>query len=174
MAFTFTDLLNDPNYQPLLPFIFVFVIVYGMLSSIPNFKWGQKVNIVLALVFGAFGAGYTPFLAFFYANFSMLLWFFVIMFMILFAGDILGLRKNKYKGKETALMMGMALILLVFLMLVGLGYFDNVRVLGLEKNELLIVIGILFLLLIFYYAYEHSRTDIVQTYLEEAKRQGKW
>lgn len=170
---SFQDLLIDPAFRPYLPFIFVFVIVYGMLSSIKTLKWGNKVNIILSFVFAAFGAGYQPFLDMFYANFGSLLWFFVALFLVLFASDILGMRKGKYKGNEMLVMAVLGLVLLIALMFISLGYFSDIELFGLRDNELLIVIGIIFILIIFYYAYEHSHRDAVNILVEqELKRRG--
>lgn len=167
---SFAELLVDPSLQPYLPAIFVFTITYGMLSSVSILKWGKRTNVVLALVFGVFAGGYPAFVEFFYQNFIYLMGFFVLFFMILFAADVFGLRGGKYKGKESMAIFLLGIAILVFLMLATAGFFDELSVFGLEKNDLLLVIGLLFLLLILFFAYEHSRRDLVQEYIEDAMR----
>lgn len=169
MAFSFTNLLVDPALQPFLPFVFVLVIIYGMLSSVSVLRWGDKINMLLAFVFATFAAGYPPFIDFFFANFALLLWFFVGMFAILFISNILRMGRRHTVGRENFPIFIIGLLLVVLLGLISVGAFDGTNIAGLEENELLLIVGLLFLILIFYYAYEHGRRDSVQQVIDEAE-----
>ena len=48
----------------ILPFLFVFVITYGVLSNLILFKKAKAVDAIIALIFGAYATLYAPFAGF--------------------------------------------------------------------------------------------------------------
>lgn len=157
-----TQITSDPAIQPLLPFLFVLAIVYGMLTITGIFKKKDgrpmnSVNFIIALVFAFFAAGYEPFVAFFLANFGVVLWAFVVLFFIAFILEVVGLRRKKVpKGKEDVpIMMGGVIILL--LATVGFAYISELEIPVVGTENFMVILGIVVLLLVLYYAYEFGR-----------------
>jgi len=159
----FTQLTTDPMIQPFLPFLFVLAIVYGMLTITGIFKTKDgrpmnSVNFIIALVFAFFAAGYAPFVNFFFANFGAVLWAFIILFFIAFILEVVGLRRKKVpKGKEDVpIMMGGIIILL--LVTVGFTYISDLEIPIIGAQNFMVIIGLVLLMLVLYYAYELGLT----------------
>lgn len=159
-----TQITTDPTLQPFLPFFFVLAVVYGMLSIANIFKNNKtggsmkSVNFIIALVFAFFAAGYQPFVSFFLANFGLVLWAFIIIFFIAFVLEAIGLRgKHRIeKGKEDVpIMMGGVIILL--LATIGFSYMSEFDIPIVGTENFMMIVGIILLLLVFYYAYEFGR-----------------
>jgi len=150
----------NPTIQPFLPFLFVLAIIYGLLSMVNVFKGKKSVNFIISLVFAFFAAGYQPFVNFFFAEFGLILWAFVIIFFIAFILEAIGLRGKKKiaPGKED-LPMVLGGILVLILVTVGFGYFSDFDIPIIGTENLLILIGVFLLLLMFYYAYEFGKSN---------------
>jgi len=149
---------SDPALQPILPFIFVLAVVYGMLSIVNIFKKEGRpmnsVNFLIALVFAFFAAGYQPFVNIFFEEMGIVLWAFIILFFIGFILEAVGLRRKKVpKGKEDVpIMMGGIIILM--LATGGFAYISEMEIPVIGTTNFMIIIGLILLLTIFYYAYE--------------------
>jgi len=155
-----TQISMDPTLQPFLPFFFVLAIVYGLLSMVNVFKGKKAVNFIISLVFAFFAAGYQPFVSFFFAEFGLILWAFVIIFFIAFVLEAIGLRGKKRlaePGKEDLPMVFGGIFVLI-LVTVGFSYFSNFDIPIIGTENLLILIGLFLLLIIFYYAYEFGKS----------------
>ncbi len=157
-----TQITTDPSLQPFLPFFFVLAVVFGTLSISNVFKRSDgrpmnSVNFIIALVFAFFAAGYQPFVAFFFANFGAVLWAFIIIFFIAFILEAIGLRRKKVpKGKEDVpIMMGGVIIML--LATVGFAYISELEIPVVGTENFMVILGIILLLLVLYYAYEFGR-----------------
>ena len=152
------QLSNDPSLRPILPFLFVLAVVYGMLSIANVFKTHtgkpmNSVNFIIALVFALFAAGYSQFVSIFFANLGIILWAFIILFFIAFAFEAIGLRRKRAKGKEDVVMIITGIIILL-LITIGFSYISEISVPVIGTENFIIIVGIILLLIIFYYAYE--------------------
>ncbi len=159
-----TQISTDPTLKPFLPFFFVLAIVFGLLSIANIFKNRQtgrtlnSVNLMIALVFAFFAAGYQTFVDLFFANFSIILWAFVILFFIAFALHALGLRgkDNITKGREDLpiTLLGIVLLLLVTS---GFAYISEIEIPILGTENFMILLALILIALMFFYAYELGR-----------------
>jgi len=151
-----TEVTRNPSLQPLLPFLFVLAITYGLLSIVNIFK-SKPVNLIISLVFAFFAAGYSPFVNFFFLNFGLILWTFVGLFFVAFIMEAIGLRGRKKvpRGKENLVMI-IVTIVIIFLAAAGFKYIENFDVPVVGTDNFLIILGLVLLLVIFYYAFEYG------------------
>jgi|GEM_PF-588273 len=167
-----TQLTLDPTLQPLLPFLFVLAVIYGMLTIANIFKTRsggsmRSVNFIIALVFAFLAAGYQPFVSFFFANFGIILWAFIILFFIAFILEAIGLRRKKVPpGKEHIPIFTVAIIILI-LAASGFAYISELEIPVIGTENFLIILGLILILILFYYAYEHGRANVVEDYIKE-------
>jgi len=154
----FAQITQNSTLQPFLPFLFVLAVIYGLLSVTDVFK-KKSVNFIIALVFAFFAAGYEPFVSFFFMNFGIVLWAFVILFFIAFILEALGLRKRKVpKGKENVPMI-IATIIIIFLATYGFAYIKELEIPVIGTENFLVILGLVLLAIIFYYAYEYGHSQ---------------
>ena len=149
-----TEVSQNPTLQPFLPFLFVLAIVYGLLSIVNIFK-SKPVNVVISLVFAFFAAGYSPFVNFFFLNFGLILWSFVILFFIAFIMEAIGLRGRKKvpHGKENLAMVIVTIIIILFAA-AGFAFIEDLDVPYVGTDNFLMILGLVLLVVIIYYAYE--------------------
>ena len=153
-----TEVTRNPSLQPLLPFLFVLAVTYGLLSIVNVFK-SKPVNLIISLVFAFFAGGYASFVNFFFMNFGLILWTFVGLFFIAFIMEAVGLRGKKKvpKGKENLVMI-IVTILIIFLAAAGFKYIEDFDVPVVGTDNFLIILGLILLLVIFYYAFEYGNS----------------
>lgn len=163
----FSQILSNPAIQPYLPFFFVLAVTFGLLEIVNVFK-KKSVNLVLALVFAFFAAGYRPFVEFFFQFFSLILWAFIIVFFIAMFMEALGLRKSKVKeGEENVSVIIGGIVLLIFTT-IGIQFLPEFNILGLSRDDISLLIGLILLLIIFFYAYRYEKT--MQTVAAKAQQ----
>lgn len=159
----FSELVADPAIAKWLPFFFILAVVYGLLSITP-IKWPKSVNLIIALVFAFFASGSPSFMRFFFKNFDLVLWVFVgIFFIVLFTELVQRVRKvGITKGREEIPMI-FGLVSIILLITVGVGALPAasgiVAMLGGQQN-FLIAVGLLLLVIVFYFAYELGREEL--------------
>lgn len=174
-----TQITSDPALQPFLPFFFVLAVIFGTLSVANIFKRRDgrpmnSVNFMIALVFAFFAAGYQPFVNFFFLNFGLVVWAFVGIFFIAFILEAIGLRGRKKipAGKENLPIM-MITIFILLLATFGFTYISKIEIPVVGTENFMIILSIILLIAIFYYAYEHGRSGREEQYLADEIRRKK-
>lgn len=164
---------ENPALHPILPFLFVLAIVFGLLEVVDVFK-KKSVNVLLALVFAFFAAGYEPFVSFFFVNFGLILWGFVFLFFIAFIMEAIGMRGKKKvpPGKEHLPMVVVTIIILI-LGAAGFAYIKDLEIPVVGTDNFLMIIGLILLVVLFYYAYEYGRgkEKTVEEFMKEKQRE---
>lgn len=169
----FSELVADPAIAKWLPFFFILAVVYGLLSITP-IKWPKSVNLIIALVFAFFASGSPSFMRFFFKNFDLVLWVFVgIFFFVLFIEVVQRVRKvGITKGREEIPMI-FGLVSIILLITVGVGALPAasgiVAMLGGQQN-FLIAVGLLLLVIVFYFAYELGRPRGIEELEKEIQK----
>ncbi|MBI4017876.1 MAG: hypothetical protein HY366_02945 [Candidatus Aenigmarchaeota archaeon] len=157
IMFAQTGIPNVPTSW--LAFFFVFAAVYGILTTTGKgggiFK-NNSVNTLMAVIFAFAAAGNRGFIIFFESNFVTLVWIFIGLFIVAFLLEAFGLRG--FKARETAknepdkaIIFG-GLVLLV-LITFGFGVLGNIDVPVIGTKNALTILGLLFILQMFFYAY---------------------
>ena len=149
-----TQLSNDPALQPILPFVFVLAVVYGLLSMVDVFK-KKSVNFLIALVFAFFAAGYQPFVTSFFINLGIVLWGFLIIFTIAFLLEAIGIRGKKAKRKPDV-SVSIAGVVVLLLVTVGFAYMSEINIPIIGTENFMVILGLFLLFFMIYYAYEHG------------------
>lgn len=149
MAVEFTV---DPGLLPFLgAFLFVFAIVFGLLSYAKMFGFPKNVNAAIALVFGIFAASFEPFRSGLFNILPILVIPLVILFFLVFVKEVFKPKKEgeTYDAFPPVILLGTALILL--------GVFWNslgIAVEGVSSTNMLWLVGIALAILIFVVAYQ--------------------
>lgn len=157
MTTTFTEILAEPAVRPFLPFFFTLAIVYGLLEITDIFD-NKAVNLIISVVFAFFAAGYSPFVAFFFNHFHLLLWVFIGLFFLAF------FRKALTSGGETNQTEKMMIIGVIFLLALafgtfGLQYFTGTEIPVIGYWNLVTLIGLVLVLFLFYNAYKMNEKE---------------
>ncbi len=161
MSSPFIEILESPAIQPFLPFFFTLAIVYGLLSVVGKGDGGlfQKnaINLVIALVFAFFAAGYKPFVTFFFNSFGIILWSFVGLFFLVFFLKIMSIGGGE--GRKERMVYDGA-ILLIFVSFLGLGgaYFTDIEIPLIGTKNFLLVVGLFLILYLMYSAFEMGKS----------------
>lgn len=146
----------DPSVVPLLStFLFVFAVVFGLLSIAkgkegPLFK--NSVNVIIAVVFAAFSVMYEPLVTAlqqlipFAAALLLVLFFFVFLRRLFGSKD-----QQQFDALPFVVVIGFLLLL------IGLFWGDiGFSVAGLSPSNVLWLIGVAFVIAIFFAAYKHK------------------
>jgi hypothetical protein len=135
----------------LVPFIFVFAVTFGLLSSIPR-AFPKNANVLIALVFGAVTTIYEPTanLIFNFLPYAVViliaLFFFVFVKKIFGGDDSQAGQKNKDVGTTLA-------ILGISLLALGAVWNQLTGIMGVDisfSNNMLWIMGFFFIILILY------------------------
>lgn len=133
----------------LIPFLFVLALSFGALEASKVFK-NRAVNAVIAVALALFAASYQPFVTNLWGLLPALTWFFLLVFLLAFVGRALKVSDERERTK-TLVVGGM--IMLLFLT-VGISMMPQVPVIGTEN--LLMAIGIFFLVMLIWIAAPHG------------------
>lgn len=147
-------MLFDVSYFPVATtFLFVFAIIFGLLTSInrePIFK-NSKVNAAIAAVFAIFSASYQPLVDALktyipLASIALIVLFFLILI-------------KRHFGSGDANKLPLTITLAVFLLLAGVFWNDISHFLpvSVDPASALWIIGIIVILMIFWAAYKHEQ-----------------
>jgi hypothetical protein len=172
----FLVLRIDPTIAPWLPFFFIFAIVFGLLSITPP-KWPKAVDAIIALTLAFLASGTPTFVQFFFANFDLVVWAFVgIFFLVLFVEILQRVRKVGIARGHEEIPLVLGLVAIILLITIGVSSIPAlggiVFALGGPQN-FLIIIGLILLVIIFYYAYILGKGMTVEEavkVLEEEKK----
>lgn len=151
-----------------LVFFFVFASVFGILTSAGSgrdsrglFK-NNAVNVVISLVFAFFAAGDPNFLRFFEANFGLMVWVFVGLFLLAFLLEVFGIRRilvgREEMKKEAQSWIVIGAIVLLLMVTVGFAQLSNLDVPIIGTNNALMILGILFFLWLVSFALHTGET----------------
>ncbi len=146
----------------LIPFLFTLAIVFGALRYARIFGNNVAVQMIIALVIAYFASTYEPFVSTLYAYLPNITWFFIAMFFIAFVMEIFGLGRSKNK-KDHELNMYIYGALLLLLMSIGISQIEGLGIsqlplIGAPEN-LVLLLGIVFISGIFYFAYKSTKTS---------------
>ena len=150
-------MLFDPVIAPIiLAFIFVFAVVYGLLSSSKVLEFKRPVNAAIAVVFAGFSASYEPFVVMIQDIMPVASIFLIIIFFIVFVKKNLFKEKKDGEKSESSdlLHLGVSMALL----LVVLGSMGDILVqylpAGIDASSVLWIAGILIILILFWIGYK--------------------
>ena len=143
----------------LIPFLFTLAIIFGALRYARIFGNNTPVQMIIAIVLAYFASTYEPFVSTLYTYFPSITWFCIVMFFIAFIMEIIGLGKKSPQG-DHELNMFIYGILLLILLTIGIsqakafGIYE-IPIIGNLEN-LALILGIIFIIGIFYFAYKSS------------------
>ena len=136
----------DPfSTSVLIPFLFVFAIVFGVLEVSKVFK-NKAIMAIIAFVIAFFAVSNVGFLALLNTFLPVLIWIFVGLFILVFIFRLLG----RETGRDRTMTTIAAGIIMMLFVLFGAFLIPEVPIIG--KQNLLIITGLFFLILIFYAA----------------------
>ncbi|MBU0530254.1 MAG: hypothetical protein ABIH52_01335 [Candidatus Aenigmatarchaeota archaeon] len=136
----------------ILPFFFVFAIVYGSLEVSSVFK-NNAVKAVIALVLAFFTITNQEVISFINETFPYIIILFVVVF---FLGFIFKLVKGKGEGEKDYVLL-IIIVALVLLFLSSQG--DLIGLMESVNSEIMSYIGLGLILVIFYAAYEQMKKE---------------
>jgi hypothetical protein len=146
---------TDPQF--FVPFLFVLAVVFGALNITNVFK-SRAVNAIISLVMAFFAASYQPFTTALWGFLPSITWFFIIMF---FVSLLVQLSKPK-GGKPPDYTFRVIVTGIIFVILFSLQYYllslfpAAIPYIGGATN-LLYLMGLIFVLVLFYYAYQSGK-----------------
>ena len=163
MAFDFTALQSQ---QFLIPFLFIFAIIFGSLKVANVFKSRDShgnvtsentaVNFIIALALAFFAASNTSFVQLIWSQFGNIAAFFIIMFFIIFVLEAFGIRHKRgepgKEGSDALIINGAILFILLSISSLFINSLPAIPGIGSGQN-LLLLIFIVFILVIFWSAY---------------------
>jgi len=141
--------------QTLIPFLFVFAIVFGVLGITNVFK-NRGVNFLVALAISFFAISNPAFVSLLWLQFGNITAFFIVMFFIAFILEIFGLRKGepgKSRAPESMIINGAILFILLSIGFLFIDLIPPFPFIGGGAN-LLLFFAIIFILAIFWAAFK--------------------
>ena len=183
MEISIFTLRELPAAQFGLPFLLIFALVYGALTSAGTFKENRAVNVLISLVISFFAITYEPLITGIWDNMPLL----IGLLFVVFAAVIVkrAIAKVKVPGEKKGppspeKFLAFIIISIVILLAIG-GFREPVRkALDMEQeaaNSLFFIIGLVFFIILIWavikYWSEQSRAAAVaRAYAEEmAKKQ---
>lgn len=142
-----------PSIQLLVPFLFVFAVVFGLLEITHVFK-NKAVEAAIAVALAVFAASQPTFTTMLMSWLPSIVSFFVIIFFIAFVLELVGMRKKTTSPHEKAGYLGVALILLFTVggfafMQTGL----QLPIIGGAEN-IMFALGLIFIAALFWIAFK--------------------
>ncbi len=162
----------DLSTQFIVPFLFVFAIIFGLLELASPIK-NKGVNVVITFVIAYFATSYGPFATILWSYLPSITWFFIIMFFLAFGMEIFGVRGKKGTKVETLALTGA-----VFFILMAVGWIMaeqfpvELPVIG-GTDNLILLLGILFILMLFWGAFKLGAMSEIEAGVEEVLKGGK-
>ena len=147
------ELTLTPTIQLLVPFLFVFAVVFGLLEITHVFK-NRAVEAVIAIALALFAASQAAFTRLLLSWLPSIISFFVIIFFIAFVFELVGLRKAHTKHPEKAGLLGIAIVILFAVGGLVLTQFSiELPVIGGPQN-ILFALGLIFIVALFWIAFK--------------------
>ncbi|MBU3904581.1 MAG: hypothetical protein KJ906_00320 [Nanoarchaeota archaeon] len=165
------ELALDPIMQFFVPFLFVFAIVFGVLELATPKKMNRSVIVIISLAITFFAISYSPFITMLWAYLPTITWFFIAMFFIAFLLELFGLRsKQPFATPEKVILSGVVLFLLLT---IGWSVIDQIPgkipLVG-DAENLLLLLGIIFIAIIFWAAFRMNTLSDVQKAIESSQK----
>jgi len=144
----------------LIPFFFIFAIIYGALEISGVFK-NKAVKAIIAVALGFFAISNADVVSFIHLILPYAAVFFVVVFFIGFIAKPFRGRGRKEPGKRDPLMLlvvlGLLLIIFAQLATPSSPFYPDISSTILGNESVLWTIGIAIVIFMFYYAYTQSR-----------------
>jgi hypothetical protein len=137
--------------QFLIPFLFIFAIVYGSLRSADIFK-NKKVDAIIALSLGLFAVSNTWLVNFIWSQLGGVSVLFIFMFMLIFIFQVFGVKGAK-DNQEKLIILAAILFILFSISYLYTDMIPNIPFIGGGQNIVLLVF-IIFIIVIFWLAYK--------------------
>lgn len=102
----------DPTFATLVPFLFIFAVVFGLLELSKIFK-NKAVNAVIAIALALFAILNASFVTLLWNVLPSLTTVFIALFFLVFALELFGLRKPKEDYVESIMTGGAVLFVLL-------------------------------------------------------------
>ena len=150
MAISFIDAATIPYVST---FLFVFAVVFGLLSYSKVGGFDKRVSAAIALVIALFSMAYEPLVTMLSTWMPLAVGLLVILFFIAFIGKVLGGSDDPTKQKDTLpilIGLGFSLIILSLVSDRLLAYLPS----GIDPSLILWGVGILVVVLFFWYVYK--------------------
>lgn len=147
------EFVIDSALLPFLgAFLFVFAVVYGLLSYAKMFGFPKNVNAAIALVFGIFAASFEPFRTGLFGVLPLLVIPLVILFFMVFVKEIFKSKKDEeFDAFPPVVLLGISLILLaVFWPAL------NIQAEALSSENILWLVAIIIVVIFFITIYYHK------------------
>ena len=151
----------------LVPFFFIFAIVFGSLRVANIFgkadkqgrSWegAKKVDAVIALALSLFAISNASFVNFIWTNFGLITLFFIAMFFIIFIMEVFGLRDDRTNKADKLLTIGAIMFLMFSLSVVYGNVFSSLNFMGSSENAFLII-ALVFIVVLFWLTMRVGRT----------------
>ena len=145
------ELLFEGSLNIIVPFLFVFAIVFGVLQVANVFK-NRAVNFVIALAIGLFAISNAALVTTLHALLPNVTWFFIVLFFFVFVFELLGLRKEGKSHTESMITSGGVLFVLLSLSFMVLQVAPSELPFIGSAINLVFILGLIFILAIFWAA----------------------
>jgi len=163
--------LTTPTMQILIPFLFVFAVVFGMLELTHVFK-NRAVEAVIAVALALFAATQPSFTTMLMTWLPSIVSFFVIIFFIAFLLELTGIRKAQTGHTEKAGLIGVSLLILFAIGGVALSQFGlSLPFIGGPEN-ILFLLGLVFIVALFWFAFKIGEGVKVAPQQKKEKEEG--
>jgi len=137
-------------------FLFVFAVVFGLLTSVRDEKLfkNSKVNAAIAAVFAIFAASYEPLVTIMQQLIPLASIVLIVIFLLVF------IKKSFGGHKAGGDMLPRVVTLAVLLLLIGVFWQNIERVipLSIDPTMVLWIIGIMIVVMIFWAVHKHAGT----------------
>lgn len=162
MEISLFTLRELPAAQFGLPFLLIFALVYGALTSAGTFKENRAVNVLISLVISFFAITYEPLITGIWDNMPLLVGLlFVVFIAVIVKRAISGVKFGKKKeagSPSPEKFLAFIVISIVALLIIG-GFREPVRkALDMEQdaaNSLFFIIGIIFFIILVWAALKY-------------------
>ena len=146
----------DPMLMPVvLSFLFIFAIVFGLMTSANPMKFPKSVNAVVAVVFAAFSAAYEPFVLMMQEIMPFGAAFLSIIFFVVFVKKLFG--EKKAGEKSDLLPIGVVMVVLLVIMGVLGNRLAPYLPSGIDPTGIFWILGIAIILGIFWIGYKKNQ-----------------
>ncbi len=135
-------------------FLFVFAIILGLLTTAKMFN--KNVNAALAAVFGLFSAMYQPFVSGIQTYLPIAAGILIIVFFFVLLKKLFGEKKEGQTSTYDALPLMVVLISLVVVLISQWNIVRGFLPAGVDATNVGWGLGIILVLLIFWFAYKHK------------------
>lgn len=138
--------LNPDIVYIALPFLFMLVIIYGGLEMASVFK-NKRINVLISLILAVFAVSSVSVVEFIYSVLPYATIFFMIVFILGYLKNLVSNEKKDYA--LLIIVLGIAVIFIA-------GQMQDSTLMGLQDSNLIGIAVLVFIILIFYFAYKLS------------------